>query len=67
MVKKAFCRPAGAITGEGRRNTAPPPKIDRDRLVWDLEYRTEIRNRLKGGNEAAGRAAPWPPSDSGVD
>ncbi|MEX0697050.1 MAG: hypothetical protein WD014_05300 [Dongiaceae bacterium] len=56
--------------GEGRRSAAPPPKIDRDRLVWDPEYRAEIRNRLKGGDGAArsaGRAAPWPPPDSGVD
>ena len=55
MVKKApRRRPAGATPGDGRRGTAPPPNIDRDRLVWDPEYRAEIRRLL----ETAGEAAP---------
>ena len=44
MVKKTpRRRPAGA----------PPPKIDRDRLVWDPEYRAEIRRLLEAADEAA--------------
>ena len=43
------CR--GARPGKKRPAPAPEPKIDRDRLdldrlVWDPEYRDEIRRRL---------------------
>jgi len=30
----------------GKKRPAPAPKIDLDRLVWDPEYRDEIRRRL---------------------
>ncbi len=30
----------------GKKRPAPEPKIDLDRLVWDPEYRDEIRRRL---------------------
>ena len=32
--------------GKKRPAPAPAPKIDLDRLVWDPEYRDEIRRRL---------------------
>ncbi len=54
MVKKTpRRRPAGATPGDGRHSTAPPPKIDSDRLVWDPEYRAEIRRLLEVADEAA--------------
>ena len=30
----------------GKKRPAPAPNIDLDRLVWDPEYRDEIRRRL---------------------
>ncbi len=35
--------------GPGKQRPAPAiePKIDLDRLVWDPEYRDQIRRRLK--------------------
>ncbi len=38
------CR--GGRPGKTRSAPAPEPKIDLDRLVWDPEYRDEIRRRL---------------------
>ena len=32
--------------GKKRPAPAPEPRIDLDRLVWDPEYRDEIRRRL---------------------
>ncbi len=38
------CRGGGP--GKKRLAPAPEPNIDLDRLVWDPEYRDEIRRRL---------------------
>ncbi len=38
------CR--GDRPGKMRPAPAPEPKIDLDRLIWDPEYRDEIRRRL---------------------
>ena len=34
-----------------RRTIEIPEPIDLDRVVWDLEYRAEIRGRLANDNE----------------
>ena len=36
----------GGRPGKMRPAPPPEPKIDLDRLVWDPEYRDEIRRRL---------------------
>ena len=36
----------GGRPGKKRAAVAPEPKIDLERLVWDPEYRDEIRRRL---------------------
>ncbi len=36
----------GGHPGKKRPAVAPEPKIDLERLVWDPEYRDEIRRRL---------------------
>ena len=38
------CR--GGRSGKKRPAAAPEPRIDLDRLVWDPEYRDEIRRSL---------------------
>ena len=39
------CR--GGRLGNKRPAPAPEPKFDLDRVVWDPEYRDDIRHRLK--------------------
>ncbi len=37
----------GCAPGKMRPAKAPEPEIDLERLVWDPEYRDQVRRRLK--------------------
>lgn len=41
--------PLGTVLG----GMVPPYEVDLDRLVWDPEYREDIRRQIKTADEAA--------------